>query len=394
MLRRSAITTLLLTLVIVSHFASPAQAVLRFDIPAESALLMEASTGQILWAKNPDLVTEPASLAKMMVMLLTFEAVERGIASWNDRVVTSQYAASIGGSSALLAAGETFSLYEMMLAIAVHSANDATVAVAEHLAVTEAAFVEAMNRKARDLGMTNTVFVNADGLPAPEGQQPNQTTARDMAILARELITRYPEVLQMTSIQTYRLRQPTATRPAFDLVNTNLRFLSNYNGADGLKTGWTNAAGYNLVGTAQRDGIRLISVVLRTESEQARAQQTIRLMDYGFDNFRWHTAVPQGQQVGSVYVPDAAREQVPVRAGADLRVFVHRLDTGSVQVRVEPLADLKAPIAVNDVVGEVVAYLGDQELARVPALAASDVERANVLVRAWRWVRDALTGRE
>lgn len=157
--------------------AASAQGVLQFDIPAESALLMEASTGQILWAKNPDMITEPASLAKIMVMLLTYEAVDRGIASWNDRVIVSPYAASIGGSSALLAAGESFTLREMMLAIAIHSANDATVAVAEHLAASEAAFVEAMNLRAQQLGMTNTRFVNSDGLPAPEGQPPNQTTA-------------------------------------------------------------------------------------------------------------------------------------------------------------------------------------------------------------------------
>lgn len=391
--RRSAVTILLLTMLAFGHFAAPAEAVLQFDIPAESALLMEAGTGQILWAKNPDMITEPASLAKMMVMLLTLEAVDRGIASWSDRVVTSSYAASVGGSSALLAPGESFTLREMMLAIAIHSANDATVAVAEHLATTEEAFVEAMNRRAQELGMTNTFFINSDGLPAPEGQRPNQTTARDMAILARELITRFPEVLELTSIDQYRLRQGSPTRPPFDLINTNRLFLR-YEGADGLKTGWTNNAGYNLVATAQRNGIRLISVVLRTDSEQARAAQTIRLMDYGFDNFRWHTAVPQGQSVGNVNVPDAVREQVPVRTGADLRVFVHRSDADAVRIEIEPRANLTAPIAVNDVVGEVVAYLGDQELARVPALAATDVERANFLVRGWRWLREAVSGQE
>lgn len=391
--KRNAVIFLLLTMLFLGRFAAPAEAVLQFDIPAESALLMEAGTGQILWSKNPDLITEPASLAKLMVMLLTFEAVDRGIASWNDRVVTSPYAASIGGSSALLAAGESFTLREMMLAIAIHSANDATVAVAEHLAASEAAFVEAMNRRAQELGMTNTRFVNSDGLPAPEGQQPNQTTARDMATLAHHLITRFPEVLELTSIDQYRFRQQTPTRPPFDLINTNRLFLR-YEGADGLKTGWTNQAGYNLVATAERNGIRLISVVLRTDSEQARAAQTIRLMDYGFDNFRWHTAVPLGQSVGNVRVPDAAREQVPVRTGSDLTVFIHRADADQVQIRIEPRADLTAPVMVNDVVGEVVAYMGDQELGRVPALAAADAERANFFVRGWRWLRDAFTGNE
>lgn len=391
--RRNAVIFLLLTLLFLGRFAAPAEAVLQFDIPAESALLMEAGTGQILWSKNPDMITEPASLAKLMVMLLTYEAVDRGIASWNDRVVTSSYAASIGGSSALLAPGESFTLREMMLAIAIHSANDATVAVAEHLAASEAAFVEAMNRRAQELGMTNTRFVNSDGLPAPEGQQPNQTTARDMSILAHELITKFPEVLELTSIDQYRFREPTPTRPPFDLINTNRLFLR-YEGADGLKTGWTNQAGYNLVATAERDGIRLISVVLRTDSEQARAAQTTRLMDYGFDNFRWHTAVPQGQSVGSVRVPDAAREQVSVRTGGDLLVFVHRADADRVQFRIEPRPDLTAPVTVNDVVGEVVAYMDEQELGRVPALAAADAERANFLVRGWRWLRDAFVGDE
>lgn len=393
MRRRSAVIVLLLTFVFFSRFAAPAEAVLQFDIPSESALLMEAGTGQILWSKNPDMVTEPASLAKIMVMLLVYEAVDRGIASWNDRVVTTAYAANIGGSSALLAPGESFTLREMMLAIAIHSANDATVAVAEHLAASEMAFVDAMNRRAQELGMTNTRFVNSDGLPVAEGEQPNQTTARDMAILARELITKYPEVLEMTSIGQWTFRQATGTRPAFELLNTNRLFLR-YDGADGLKTGWTNQAGYNLVATAERNGIRLISVVLRTDSEQARAAQTTRLMDYGFDNFRWHTAVPQGQSVGSVRVPDAAREQLPVRTGQDLRVFVHRSDLDLVTYRVEPIPGLKAPVTVNDVVGEVVASIGDQELARVPALAAADAGKANFLVRSWRWVRDAVSGDE
>lgn len=393
MRRRSAAVVLLLTAIFLGRFAAPAQAVLQFDIPAESALLMEASTGQILWSKNEDMPTEPATLAKMMVMLLTYEAVDRGIASWSDRVVVSPYAASIGGSSALLAPGEVFTLHEMMLAIAIHSANDATVAVAEHLAASEAAFVEAMNRRARELGMTNTRFVNSDGLPVPEGQQPNQTTARDMATLARELIRRFPEVLELTSVDQYRLRQPTATRPPFDLINTNRLFLR-YEGADGLKTGWTDQAGYNLVATAERNGVRLISVVLRTDSEQARAAQTVRLMDYGFDNFRWHTAVPQGQSVGSIRLSDAVREQVPVRAGADVRVFVHRNDADLVQYRVEPKVGLRAPVTVNDEVGQIVAYMDGRELARVPALAASDVGRANFFVRTWRWIRDAFTGAE
>lgn len=368
----------------------PAEAVLQFDIPSESGLLMEAETGQILWAKEPDMPTEPASLAKLMVMLLTYEAVERGIAAWDDRVVTSAYAASIGGSTALLAPGESFSLWKMLQAIAINSANDATVAVAEHLAASEDAFVDAMNRRAAELGMTNTRFVNSDGLPVGPGEEPNMTTARDMATLSRTLITNFPEVLELTSTNQETFREARGSRPAFVLSNTNRIVLMRYEAADGLKTGWTDNAGYNLVATAEKDGLRLISVVLRAEDDQSRASQTIRLFDYGFLNFNHHLIIEQGRSVGNVHVADGTRTQLPVRTGGDLRAFVHRSDVSRVKYEVQATPGLRAPLQVNDVVGEVIAYLDDTEVGRVPALAASDTGRANVLVRGWRWLRNLI----
>lgn len=351
---------------------------------------MEAESGQILWSKNPDLVTEPASLAKLMVMLLTYEAVDRGIASWDDRVVTSPYAASIGGSTALLAPGESFTLWQMLQAIAINSANDATVAVAEHLAASEQAFVEAMNKRAAELGMVNTRFVNSDGLPVAPGEQPNETTARDMAILARTLVTKFPEVLDVTSTNQVTFREARGTRPAFVLSNTNRIVLLRYPDADGLKTGWTDNAGYNLVATASRDGLRLISVVLRAESDEARAAQTIRLLDYGFQNFNHHLIVERGKSIGNVYLPDGTREQLPVRTGADLTAFVHRADVERVTFEVHAKPGLKAPLQLNDVVGDVVAYLDGVEVGRVPALAATDIGRANIFVRGWRWLRNII----
>lgn len=374
---------------IVGFGAQPVHAVLQFDIQAESGLLMEADTGQVLWSKNADLVTEPASLAKMMAMLLAYEAVDRGIATWDDRVVTSAYAASIGGSTALLAQGEAFTLKQMVEAIAINSANDATVAVAEHLAASESAFVEAMNRRAAELGMKNTVFVNSDGLPVQADEQPNATTAEDMAILARTLITQFPEVLEMTATTQMTFREATGTRPAFVLLNTN-RLVLRYDGADGLKTGWTDNAGYNLVATAARDGLRLISVVLRADSEQSRASQTTKLFDYGFVNFDHHLIVERGKGVGNVRLPDGAREQLPVRTGEDLRAFVHRVDVNRVTYTVEASPELKAPVELNDVVGEVVASLDGVELSRTPALAATDIGRANMAVRGWRWLRSLI----
>lgn len=365
-----------------------AEAQIRFDIPAPTAILIEAETGRVLWEKEADLQTEPASLVKLMTMLLTFEAVEEGLATWNDRVTTSAYAASVGGSTAYLSRGETFTLREMMEAIAIASANDATVAVAEFLAGTEEAFVEAMNRRARELGMTNTVYINSDGLPPRDDQNGrNLTTARDVAILARYLVNRFPEVLEWSSTWQKVFRE----RPRFVLTNTN-RLITRYPGADGLKTGYTSTAGYNLVATAQRDGLRLISVVLRTESDQARIEQTERLLDFGFRNFHRVNAAAEGEPVGEIRVPDGNPERVPVKASAALTVVARRGEERLLQRRLEARPDLKAPVAAGDVVGDLVVTVDGQELGRVPVVAQQDVAQAGLVVNLWRRLRDAVGG--
>jgi len=365
-----------------------AAAQLRFDIPAHTALLMEAESGRILWEKDPDIPHEPASLVKLMTMLLVLEAVEQGIATWDDRVTTSGYAASVGGSTAYLARGETFTLLQMMKAIAIASANDATVAVAEYLAGTEEAFVEAMNRRARELGMTGTRYINADGLPPRPGQEErNVTTARDTAILARELILRFPQVLEWTSTWQEVFRQ----QPRFVLTNTN-RLITRYPGADGLKTGYTQSAGYNLAATAQRDGMRLISVVLGTPSDQSRLEQTERLLDYGFRSFHRIHAAAEGEPVGEVRVPGGAPELIPVHAASALQVVARRGEERAIERVIEPRAGLAAPVAVGDVVGELVARVGGEELGRVPVVAQRASERVNFVVGLWRAVRDFFVG--
>lgn len=365
-----------------------AEAQIRFDIPAPTAILIEAETGRVLWEKEADLQTEPASLAKLMTMLLTFEAVEEGLATWNDRVTTSAYAASVGGTTAYLTRGESFTLREMMEAITIASANDATVAVAEFLAGTEEAFVEAMNRRARELGLTNTVYINSDGLPPRADQQgTNLTTARDVATLARHLINRFPEVLEWSSTWQKVFRE----RPRFVLTNTN-RLITRYPGADGLKTGYTSSAGYNLAATAQRDGLRLISVVLRTESDQARIEQTERLLDFGFRNFHRVNAAAEGEPVGEIRVPDGNPERVPVRASAALTVVARRGEERLLERHLEPREGLRAPVAAGDVVGHLVVTAEGQELGRVPVVAQQDVGRAGFFVNLWRRLRDAVGG--
>src|SRR5690606_4740708 len=357
-----------------------AAAQLRFDIPAHTALLMEAESGRILWEKDPDVPHEPASLVKLMTMLLVMEAVDQGIATWDDRVTTSAYAASVGGPTAYLARGETFTLQQLMKAIAIGSANDASVAVAEYLAGTEEAFVEAMNRRARELGMTGTHYINADGLPARAGQEgANVTTARDTAILSRELIRRFPEVLEWTGTWQEVFRQ----QPRFVLTNTN-RLITRYPGADGLKTGYTSTAGYNLAATAERDGLRLVSVVLRTPSDQSRLEQTERLLDFGFRSFHRIHAAADGEPVGEVRVPTGSPELIPVRTTGPLSVVVRRGEERAIVRRIEPRPGLTAPIATGDVVGELVAFVDGQEIGRIPVEAQRDSARVNFLVGLWR----------
>lgn len=368
--------------------STPARAQIRFDIPAESAILIEAETGRVLWEKNSHVQSEPASIAKLMTMLLILEAVDQGIATWDDRVTVSSYAASVGGSTAYLARGESFPLQQIMKAIAIASANDATVAAAEFLAGTEEAFVEAMNKRAAELGMTGTRYVNADGLPPKSGgDETNLTTARDTALLARYIILNYPEVLQWTSTWQEVFRE----HPRFVLTNTN-RLITRYPGADGLKTGYTSAAGYNLAATAQRDGMRLISVVLRTESDQARIEQTERLLDYGFRNFHWVHAAAEGEPVGELRLPGGSPEHVPVRAAAPLNVVVRRGEERNIVRRLVVAEGVRAPVSAGDVVGQLVAYVDDQEVGRVDVVAARDVAKAGALVSLWRGVRDFVVG--
>lgn len=359
-----------------------------FDIPAESAILIAAESGQVLFAKNETKPLPPASLTKIMTMLLAMEAVEQGVASLEDVVPISRHAASMGGSQVFLAPDEKFTLEELLEAVAIASANDASVAVAEYLAGTEANFVERMNRRAKELGMKDTVFANASGLPTPEGESGCITTARDVAIMAREIIQRFPKVLEWTSIWQKNFRHE--PRP-FVLTNTN-RLIRTYPGADGLKTGHTQAAGFCLAATAKRDDVRLISVVMRTDSDAARIEQTTRVLDYGFRAFEQVFAVVEGENVGVVPLPGGRKEQVPALAQGDLKLMVPRGSQSELERELKPQTDLKAPVAKEQVIGELVVTLKDETLGSVPVVAAEDVSRANFLLRLVRWVRDFFRG--
>lgn len=357
-----------------------------FDVGAEAALLMNARTGQILFEKNADQPLEPASLAKIMTMLVVMDAVKAGKVSLSDPVRTSRYAASIGGSQVYLAEGETHSLEKMLKAIAIASANDASVAVAEFMAGTEAVFTTLMNERAQQLGMTNSYFANADGLPVNPGERPSMTTAREIAIAARELINLHPEVLEWTSTVMERFRDS----PEFILYNTN-GLVGKYEGLDGLKTGHTQAAGWSLVATAQKGDMRLISVVMRTKSADERTAQTAALLDMGFNRFVPRVVAERGT-VGNIKVRDAAPESFSVHVAERLTISVPRGEQVEVETELRPLAGLSAPISVGERVGEYIVSLNGKEVLRAPLFSGEEVSRANVAVRAWRSARDFVLG--
>lgn len=356
-----------------------------FDVDARAAILIDAYTGQILFEKNADQPYEPASLVKIMTLLVAMDAVKAGRVSLSDPVRTSRRAAAIGGSQVYLAEGETHPLEQMLKAIAIASGNDASLAVAEFIAGTEAAFTQLMNERARQLGMENSYFGNADGLPPEEGERPSLASARDIALASQALVTEHPEVLKWTSTVMETFRED----PLFILYNTN-GLVGKYDGLDGLKTGHTNAAGWCLAATAVRGNVRLISVVMGTESRNAREEQTRALLDHGFNRF---VPVLAGEgDVGTVKVPTAAVENVPVVVAHPVWVHSPRGENQPLSTEIVAKEGLSAPISKGEEVGELVVSLGDSEVVRVPVYAADDVERASFFVRVWRSVRDFVVG--
>lgn len=356
-----------------------------FDVSVPSAILIDAGTGQVLFEKGADEPVHPASIVKVMTMLVTMDAVKAGHVSLDDPVRISKEAASMGGSQVYLAAGETWSLEQLMEALAIASANDAAVAIAEHVAGTEGAFVALMNRRAQELGLKATRFVNAHGLPQEGGDDANVTTAREIAIMARELVTRYPEVLRWTSIRSRVFRE----QPRFVMTNTN-RLVGAVPGVDGLKTGFTSQAGYSVVATAERDGRRLIAVVMRADSDDARVEQASRLLEFGFRAFRPVVLALPDEQVGELRLRGGQPERVPVTASRMLYVLTLGGDRRGVTRSVLFRPALAPPIEKGQAVGWVVGQIDGREAARVEALAGASVEPVSGPARLWRWVRDAV----
>lgn len=334
------------------------------SLSCQSAILMEKETGTILYDQNSHEKLEPASVTKVMTLLLIMEAVDNHRISLDDTVTVSAYAAGMGGSQVYLKEGEQMPVSEMIKCVTVVSGNDCAVALAEHLAGSEAAFVSQMNQRAQELGMTDTAFLNCTGLPA----QGHVTSAHDIALMSRELILHHPSIREYTTIWMDSIRNG-----EFGLTNTN-RLIRFYPGATGLKTGSTDSARYCMSATAERDGMELIAVVMRAPTTAQRFEDAKALLDYGFANYALVPVYPDAP-LAPVDVLLGESAQVQPQLQRDCRLLVGKGEAGQITTRLTMTADVEAPVDQGQTLGQLEVYVGDELRDAIPIQAAQPVAR-------------------
>ena len=374
MLRLAAILfvpLLVLSMLGFSVFAADVDAISEVDggeqvdlkLECKSAILMEATTGAVLYEHNADEALPPASVTKVMTLLLVMEAIEDGKLSLDDIVTASAHAASMGGSQIFLKEGEQMSVEDMVKSVVIASANDAACALAEHISGSEEAFVKRMNERAAELGMKNTVFENTNGLD--DTAQNHLTSARDIAIMSRELI-KHEKILQYSSIW-----MDTVRNGLFGLTNTN-RLVRFYRGCTGLKTGSTSKAGFCVSATAERDGVSLICVIMGAESGDKRNAQATRLLDWGFANYGVYTYTPE------TFEPIRVKGGVSERVGICAESFSCVMEKGKIskiECTVELPESVSAPVKKEDAVGRVVFRCEGREIGFANIVALDDIEK-------------------
>lgn len=346
------------------------------SLECKSALLMEASSGQIIFETNADEKRPVASVVKIMTILMCLEAVDSGRVSLDDRVTISKNASGMGGSQVLLDTGEVQTLDILLKSTVVGSANDAAVAIAEHLYGSQELFVKQMNARAQALGMKDTVFVNCTGLPA-QGQH---TTARDVARMAAAL---FGHELYYKYAGIWMDKVDHGDGRVTDLTNTN-RLIRFYDGCDGGKTGSTNEAGYCIAATARRGGMRLIAVVLGGSSGKKRFACAEKMFDHGFANYRLLTAAERGTRVrGEMPVTGGSLDSVPLALDGDLTLLMNKAEAAEIELKPNLPPSVVAPVAAGDEIGSVDILLNGRTIARIPVAAAGSVARQG-FPDAWR----------
>ena len=361
---KKLIGALLAALCLLALLPTTADAV-ELPLTSRAALLMEKTTGQILFAQNEHEALEPASVTKIMTLLLTMDAIDSGALSYDDVVTVSANAAGMGRSQVFLAAGEKITVEELLKSVCVSSGNDAAVALAEKVSGVTELFVEQMNNRAKGLGMDDTHFVNCTGLTA----KGHVTSAYDIALMSRELLTRHPDIRRFTTIWTDTIRGG-----AFGLANTN-KLIRFYDGATGLKTGYTASAGYCISATAEREGMELIAVIMKGETADKRNTDATALLNYGFSTYALVSAAPE-EPLPALPVSMGQAEQVSLTLPEEgVTALVEKGRANALTRRIDLPEGLTAPIAAGQPVGTLTLLDGETEVLTVPILAAEDVPR-------------------
>ena len=365
-----------------TFFTSPLQA-READFPdlsAETAVLMEFSSGQVIYAKNADEPRPPASLTKIMTLLLVYDALDKGETSWDEQVTISEKAWATGGSQMFLEIDQQVTVGELITGIATISANDACVAISEHLYGSEELFVREMNRKAREMELQNTQFQNTSGLHHEE----HFTSAMDMAQIAHYFIQNYPESLELHAQEEYifnEIRQ----------YNRN-PLLGRYPGADGLKTGHTSLAGYCLVGTASQDGMRFITVVMDAPSNSDRLSDSETMLNYAFRNYSLYPLFEDGEIVGKAKVSRGEERYVDIQSNKAVEVVVPFEREDEVEYKLETPESIPAKVEAGTPAGHIEVSLDGEVLQTFPLFAASDVEEAGMIALFFRAIGDFFSG--
>lgn len=337
---------------------------------AKNSVLMEASTGKILYEKNKDERVAVASLTKMMAQILILEEIEKGSLTWEEEVKASSNAAGYGGTQIYLQPGEMMTVRDLMKGISMASANDATVALAERIAGSESAFVEKMNQKAKELGLKNTNFVNPTGLDEAN----HYSSAYDIGLIAMELL-KHDQILEFSSLYEDYLRVDTPNK--FWLVNTN-KLIRFYDGADGLKTGFTDNAGYTMAVTAKRNDMRLIAVVLGEEVSKVRNQETTDLLDYGFNLYKVNVIKKQGDIIKTLEFDKGSKNSVDVILNQDITVLAKKNDTDKTYTEKVLIDEIKLPLSENQQVGTLEIYDGSEKVGSYPLIVKEEVKKKSM----------------
>lgn len=351
---------------------------------ATSAIIIEASTGTVIYNKNEHEKLAPASMTKMMGLLLIMEQIEKGNLKWDEKVTASANASSMGGSQIFLETGEQMTVEELVKGISIASGNDAMVAMAERIAGTEETFVELMNKKASELGLKNTNFKNCTGLDAEN----HYSSANDMALIAKELV-KHDKILEFSGTYEDYIRE--GTDKSFWLVNTN-KLVRFYQGVDGLKTGYTTTAGYCLTATAKKDGMRIITVVMNEPDSATRNSETTAMLDYGFNMYGMEQLLNKDNVLGKIKIDLGEKEYVEVVPKEEVNILNNKnSNKRNVTYNVE-LNNVKAPIAVGDTVGKINVIENNKTIMTVDVTVKEDIDKANIFISYLRNLKDIVSG--